>query len=69
VIKIKGTISQIHTDKNYGFIISQDGEKVFFHKSDLATGLVFGALKKGTEIRYFEKDSTKGKKATDIILC
>lgn len=64
---MKGQIKKINYSKNYGFIKTEKGDEVFFHKSELAAGLIFQALEKGEMLRFFVENTNKGKKATHII--
>jgi len=64
---MKGKIKKLNKAKGYGFITTDEGEEIFFHKAELSTGLVFNALETGEELMFFVEEGKKGKKATHII--
>lgn len=62
---MKGTIKKV-TDKNFGFITSEDdGKDVFFHASALQ-GVSFEELKEGDAVTYDVEDSDKGPRAANV---
>ena len=64
---MKGRVKKLNKNKGYGFIKTEDGEEIFFHKAELAPGIVFNALETGDELMFFVEEGRKGKKATTII--
>ncbi len=62
---MNGTIKKL-TDKNFGFITSEEGGKdIFFHANELA-GVSFEELKEGDAVTFEVADSEKGPKAVKI---
>ncbi len=62
---MQGTIKKL-TDKNFGFITSEESENdVFFHASEL-DGVDFSSLKEGDSVTFEVKDTPKGKAATAV---
>jgi len=47
----KGTIKKLVEDKGYGFIKTEEGKDLFFHRNDLL-GMEFSSLKEGQEVEY-----------------
>jgi CspA family cold shock protein len=47
----KGTIKKLMVGKGYGFIQTEEGGDLFFHRNELQ-GLDFSYLKEGQEIEY-----------------
>ena len=47
----KGTIKKLISDKGFGFILTEEGNDLFFHRSQLQ-GLEYSSLKEGQEVEY-----------------
>jgi len=47
----KGTIKKLISDKGFGFILTEEGKDLFFHRSQLQ-GLEYSSLKEGQEVEY-----------------
>jgi cold shock protein len=47
----KGTIKKLIGDKGYGFIQTEEGKDLFFHRNQLQ-GMEFSSLKEGQEVEY-----------------
>lgn len=61
-------IIKTKTDKGFGFISIEGREKdLFFHSNDLV-GVTFDTLQPGTKVSFEEKDTEKGKSATNVAL-
>lgn len=62
---MNGTIKTL-TDKGFGFITPEGGEKdVFFHNSALV-GAMFNDLKVGDAVTFDTEDSDKGPRAANV---
>ena len=62
---MKGTIARI-TDKGYGFIKPEEGDKdVFFHAHSL-NDLTFDDLREGDEVTFDVEEGDKGPAAANI---
>jgi CspA family cold shock protein len=62
---MNGTIKTL-TDKGFGFITPEGGEKdVFFHMSSLS-GMDFNDLKVGDTVSFDVEDSPKGPRAVNV---
>jgi len=62
-----GTICRLVRDRGFGFIKSDDGQDVFFHRSELH-GVIFDSLKEGQSVEFDKKLGPKGSKAVNIKL-
>ncbi|MCP6726448.1 MAG: cold shock domain-containing protein [Patescibacteria group bacterium] len=61
----QGTIARL-TDRGFGFITPEDGEKdLFFHSNELQ-GVEFNDLKEGDKVTYELGESPKGPNATSV---
>jgi len=47
----KGKIKKLISDKGFGFIITEEGKDLFFHRNELR-GLDYSSLKEGQEVEY-----------------
>lgn len=62
---MQGTIKKL-TDKHFGFISQNGGEKdIFFHANEL-DGIDFADLHEGDAVSFEIKDTPKGPAATQI---
>lgn len=61
----KGTIARV-TDKGFGFIKPEEGDKdLFFHANEL-NGVEFNDLKEGEEVTFEVGDGPKGPNAVNV---
>jgi CspA family cold shock protein len=58
---IKGTITQL-IDRGFGFIKTEDGKELFFHRSEIA-GVEFSRLRVGQEVEFEMGQDKKGRSA------
>ena len=63
----KGTIDRLVRDRGFGFIRSERGESVFFHRSALPGG-EFDRLEQGDRVEFEDTMGDKGLKATSVRL-
>lgn len=62
---MQGTIKKL-TDKNFGFIMQEGGDKdVFFHASELVD-TEFSELQEGDTVTFELTDTPKGQAATQV---
>ena len=47
----KGTIKKLMKDRDYGFIQTEEGKDLFFHRSQLQC-VDYSSLKEGQEVEY-----------------
>jgi cold shock CspA family protein/ribosome-associated translation inhibitor RaiA len=63
----RGRVRLLFAEEGYGFIQSEDGRDVYFHRNSvLAPG--FEALEPGLEVRYSEEQGEKGPQASTVVL-
>lgn len=62
---MQGTIKKL-TDKNFGFISQEGGDKdLFFHANELV-GVEFNDLREGDAVSFEVSDTPKGQAATQV---
>lgn len=62
---MKGTIARV-TDRGFGFITPEGGEKdIFFHANEL-NGTTFDELREGDAVTFEMTDGPKGPAATNV---
>ena len=47
----KGTIRRLITDRGFGFIKTEEGTEVFFHRNELQ-GVDFSSLREGQQVEF-----------------
>ena len=62
---MKGNIKRLIRDRGFGFITTEDGKEVFFHRSALAEG-DFDALEEGTSVEFNMETGPKGPRAANV---
>jgi len=61
-----GIIKRLQTEKGFGFITPDGGDKdVFFHSSSLV-GVSFDQLHEGDKVTFDTEESDKGPRATNV---
>ena len=63
-----GRIARLLTEQNCGFIISADGNEIFFHRNSVANG-GFDKLAVGDEVRFVAQhsESAEGPQASTVV--
>jgi len=59
---MKGKIKNINSEKNFGFILSENGEELYFNDQSLARGFTLSAFAPNLEVE-FEVDERGGSRA------
>ena len=62
-----GAIRRLVKERGFGFIKSDDGQDLFFHRSELR-GVTFELLKEGESVEFEKGEGPKGPKAVNIKL-
>ena len=62
----KGVVKFFNPTKGFGFITSESGEDIFFHKSNVKNTGFRDVLVQGDNVQYEEKVEQKGKRAYNI---
>lgn len=60
-----GTVKKVMKDRGFGFIRTQDGKEVFFHRSECKS-LDFDAIQQGEEVDFDEQNDPKGPRARNV---
>jgi CspA family cold shock protein len=63
----QGTVKFYNPVKGFGFITSEKGEDVFFHKSNVKNSGFRDTLLQGDNVQFEEKNEQKGKRAYNIV--
>lgn len=58
----QGTVKWFSYDKGYGFILQDDGQDIFVHKSELEHGVV----NEGDRVEYVTGEGRKGPCAKEV---
>ena len=61
----KGTIGRLMRDRGYGFITTEDGKDVFFHRTALQD-LEFDSLKEGQSVEFEVEEGSRGPRAVNV---
>jgi len=62
---LKGKFRRLIRDRGFGFITTEDGKDVFFHRSALA-GVDFNSLVEGTDVEFDLESGPKGPRAVNV---
>ena len=62
---LQGKIKRLIRERGFGFITAEDGNEVFFHRSDLVEE-DFDALEEGTSVEFDLETGPKGPRATNV---
>ncbi|MBI5167739.1 MAG: cold shock domain-containing protein [candidate division NC10 bacterium] len=61
----RGTIKRLIKDRGFGFIKSEDGREIFFHRSALSER-EFDALEEGQGVEFEVERGPKGPRAVNV---
>lgn len=61
----QGRVSNMPIGENYGFLTSEDGREVYFHKNSVL-GRAFSKLQVGTAVRFAEEMGEEGPQASTV---
>ncbi len=62
----QGTIKFFNMTKGFGFITAENGEDIFFHKSNVKNTGFRDTLVQGDIVTFEERNEQKGKRAYNI---
>jgi CspA family cold shock protein len=63
--ELKGKIKTLIQDRGFGFLTTETGKDVFFHRSDLV-GVDFEALREGIGVQFDLRMTPKGPQAVNV---
>jgi len=61
----EGSISKVFPDRGYGFILTEDGREVYFHRNSVL-GPGFDQVKVGLRVRFAEEQGANGPQASSV---
>lgn len=64
-----GTVKFFNVAKGFGFIVTEDGKEVFFHKSNVKDTGFRDVLSQGDNVRFELKEEQKGKRVVQHRSC
>ncbi len=62
---MKGKVKRLIRDRGFGFIGSEDGREIFFHRSAL-DGTDFNTLEEGNSVEFEVEKGPKGPRAMNV---
>ena len=62
----QGTVKFYNATKGFGFVTSESGEDIFFHRSNVKNTGFRDTLNQGDKVEFEEKIEQKGKRAYNI---
>jgi cold shock CspA family protein len=62
-----GIVERVFVDQDYGFVLTDEGERVYFHRNATTGGLVFEALDEGQRVGLQIEAGDKGPQATAVV--
>ena len=62
-----GIVDRIFREEGYGFIITDDGEQVYFHRNAVKEGLDFERLEEADRVSLNVEPGQKGPQATTVV--
>jgi CspA family cold shock protein len=63
----QGTVKFFNPTKGFGFITTEQGEEIFFHKSNVKNTGFRDVLVQGDQVQFELKQEQKGKRAYNIV--
>ena len=64
---LRGVIDSVRLEADHGFLITDAGERVYFHRNALAGGLRIDALEEGQTVALEMEDGREGPQATVVL--
>jgi len=64
---MNGTVKFFNVAKGFGFITTEDGNEIFFHKSNVKNTGFRDVLSQGDNVHFELKVEQKGKRAYNIV--
>ncbi len=61
----RGKVNTLFLKEGYGFIVTQDGRDIYFHRNSVLDG-AFDRLSPGAEVRFSEEEGEKGPQASTV---
>ncbi len=64
---LRGVVDRVHPAEDHGFLISESGEQVYFHRNALGGGLDLDTLQEGDTVAFNLEAGDKGAQATVVV--
>jgi len=64
---VLGVIDRVFVDDGYGFILTDDGEQVYFHRNAVGGGLSFESLEEGQRVGLNVESGAEGPQANVVL--
>jgi len=64
---VLGLVDRIFPGDGYGFVLTDAGEQVYFHRNAVSSGLDFATLEEGTRVGLNIEAGDKGPQATSVV--
>ncbi|HEY4643317.1 MAG TPA: cold shock domain-containing protein [Bacteroidota bacterium] len=64
---IQGVVKFYNSTKGFGFITAENGEEVFFHKSNVKNTGFRNSLVQGDNVQFELRNEERGKRAYNIV--
>ena len=64
---VLGLIDRVFQSDGYGFVLTDSGEQVYFHRNAVSSGLDFATLEEGTRVGLNVEAGDKGPQATSVV--
>ena len=62
-----GIVDRVFAEEGYGFILTDAGDQVYFHRNAVHGGLAFDALEEGQRVGLDIEGGEKGPQATTVV--
>ncbi|MDH3521480.1 MAG: cold shock domain-containing protein [Myxococcales bacterium] len=62
-----GVVDRIFAEDDYGFILTDEGDQVYFHRNAVTGNLVFDALREGARVGLNFEAGLEGLQATSVV--
>jgi CspA family cold shock protein len=63
---MKGTVKNVNDEKGFGFIVGEDGNEYFFHKSAVSRSFSFDRIVKKMAVEFEPEEGARGLRAEDV---
>lgn len=63
---MKGVVKNLNEEKSYGFIVGEDGNEYFFHKSACGRSFSFDRVQRRMAVEFTPEDGPKGLRAENV---
>jgi len=61
----KGTVKTVLRDRGFGFIRSEEGSEIFFHRTSLQ-GMQFEDVREGLSVEFEVEEAARGPRANNV---